>query len=68
MSVGGPLKRHSSYCHGRQSPSRPKALLFSDRESIVAVLEDSIDQLAILGGIVPNFNDKPSAAEEVHLS
>lgn len=68
MSVGDLLKKHSSYTHGRQSPSRPKAMPFSDRESIVAVLEDSVHQLAILGGILPDFNDKPSAAEEVPLS
>lgn len=67
MSAGDLLKKHSSYSYGRQSPSQPKALSFSDRESFVAVLEDSVDQLAILGGIMPNFNDKPSAAEEVRV-
>ena len=65
MSAGDLLKKRSSY--GRQSPSQPKALSFSDRESMVAVLEDSVDQLAILGGIMPDFNDKPSAAEEVRV-
>jgi len=30
-----------------------------------AVLEDAVDQLAILGAIVPDYTNKPSAAETI---
>lgn len=30
-----------------------------------AVLEDAVDQLAILGAIVPDYTSKPSAAEAI---
>ena len=36
----------------------------ADREAAVAVLQDCVDQLAILGGIMPSHN-KPSAVDTV---
>ena len=36
-----------------------------ERELVCVVLEDCADQLAVLGGIVPNYAEKPSAVEAV---
>ena len=36
-----------------------------ERELVCAVLEDCVDQLAVLGGIAPNYVEKPSAVESV---
>ena len=36
----------------------------ADREAAAAVLQDCVDQLAILGGIMPSHN-KPSAVDSV---
>ena len=36
-----------------------------EREALCAVLEDCVDQLAVLGGIVPNYAEKPSAVDDV---
>ena len=43
-----------------QSPLQP-----IEREVICAALEDCVDQLAVLGGIMPNYADKPSAVDNV---
>ena len=39
-----------------------------ERELVCAVLEDCVDQLAVLGGIAPNYVEKPSAVESVCFS
>ena len=36
-----------------------------EAEMFGAVLEDAVDQLAILGAIVPDYTNKPSAAETI---
>lgn len=36
-----------------------------EAEMFGAVLEDAVDQLAILGAIVPDYTNKPSAAEAI---
>ena len=36
-----------------------------EREALCAVMEDCVDQLAVLGGIVPNYAEKPSAVDVV---
>ena len=36
-----------------------------ESEMFGAVLEDAVDQLAILGAIVPDYTNKPSAAEVI---
>ena len=36
-----------------------------ESEMFGAVLEDAVDQLAILGAIVPDYTSKPSAAETI---
>ena len=35
------------------------------RDVVCTVFQDCIDQLSILGGIIPNFADKPSALDSV---
>ena len=43
----------------------PPTLSPVERELVCAVLEDCVDQLAVLGGIMPNYAEKPSAVEKV---
>lgn len=45
----------------------PHRLSPAEREAVTAVLEDSVDQLAVLGGIMPNYAEKPSAVDAVRL-
>ena len=35
------------------------------RDVMCTVLQDCVDQLSILGGIIPNYADKPSALDAV---
>lgn len=35
------------------------------RDVVCTVLQDCVDQLNILGGIIPNYADKPSALDAV---
>ena len=58
-------KRHSNI--SQKASFHVKSLGHVDRVLFGAVLEDCVDQLAVLGGIMPDFNEKPSAAEEVSL-
>ena len=58
-------KRHSNI--SQKSSVHIKSLNHVERAVFGAVLEDCVDQLAVLGGIMPDFNEKPSAAEEVSL-
>ena len=39
-----------------------------ERITFATILEDCVDQLAVLGGVMPDFSEKPSAAEEVRSS
>lgn len=47
----------------RLQPFSPLSLV--EREAACAVLEDCVDQLAVLGAIMPNYAEKPSAADRV---
>ena len=35
------------------------------RDVVCTILQDCVDQLEILGGIIPNYADKPSALDAV---
>ncbi len=48
----------------QMATSKSLRLSPADREAAVAVLQDCVDQLAILGGIMPSHN-KPSAVDTV---
>lgn len=50
--------------------SKMQALLPLDpiqRDVVCTVLQDCVDQLDILGGIIPNYADKPSALDAVSV-
>lgn len=38
------------------------------RDIVCTILQDCVDQLAILGGIIPNYAEKPSAVDAVSHS
>ena len=55
-----------SFAHsspGRVQPVSPFRRV--EREALCAVFEDCVDQLAVIGGIVPNYAEKPSAVDSV---
>ncbi len=37
------------------------------RDIINTILQDCVDQLQILGGIMPNYDEKPSAVDAVRI-
>ncbi len=39
-----------------------------ERELVSAVFEDCTDKLAVLGGLMPNYAERPSAVESVSRS
>ena len=43
----------------------PPLLSPVERELVCAVLEDCVDQLAVLAGIIPSQTDRPTAVESV---
>ena len=45
--------------------SEPVALSPVEREVVCAVLEDAIHQLAVLGGIMPDYASSAAAVEHV---
>ena len=55
-----------SFAHASPARTQPVAPFRRfEREALCAVLEDAVDQLAVLGGIVPNYAEKPSAVDDV---
>ena len=46
----------------------PAALSLEEREVVCAVLEDSVNQLAVLGGIMPDYSATAAAVEHVSPS
>ena len=48
--------------------SSPPLLSPVEREMVCAVLEDCVDQLAVLAGIIPSHTDRPTAVETVRRS
>ena len=48
--------------------SEPVALSYLERETVGAVLDDTVHQLAVLGGIMPDFSSSAAAVEHVSLS
>ena len=45
--------------------SEPAALSVLEREVVCAVLEDAVHQLAVLGGIMPDYASSAAAVEHV---
>ena len=45
--------------------SEPVALSLVEREVVCAVLEDAVHQLAVLGGIMPDYASSAAAVEHV---
>lgn len=53
---------------GIGSSREPAALSPVEREIVCAVLDDSVDQLAVLGGIMPDYSSSAAAVEHVRPS
>ena len=53
--------------HSSPKMHPPHRLSPAEREAVAVVLEDCVDQLAVLGGIIPNYAEKPSAVDAVSI-
>ena len=54
----------STKAHSTTKLHTPSQLSPAERETVAAVFQDCVDQLAVLGGIMPS-NSKPSAVDAV---
>ena len=50
---------------GSSTSGRPLVLIPVDRELVCAVLDDAVHQLAVLGGIMPDYASSAAAVEHV---
>lgn len=55
------------HLHSSPKMHPPHCLSPAEREAVAAVLEDCVDQLSVLGGIMPNYAEKPSAVDAVSI-